>query len=163
VCVRKADFEGFGNFWLISWYHFWVIEEWMKEDRSVWVGKSPGLMRGRWVACMTALFTASLPGMPQWPGTHMKMTLDEVGFREMSRMCMQLTKGWRESGFEMAEMEAREWGADEEFWVMMFSRHRRKAWSSAVSTSVQTCEFGLLLKSLVLFFRSDWIRRWNRV
>jgi len=37
-------------------------------------------------------------------------------------------------------MEAREseimrkiWGADEEFWVM-FSRHRRMAWSSAVST-----------------------------
>ena len=41
----------------------------------------------------------------------------------------------------MAEMEAKEseimrkiWGADEEFWVMMFSRHRRMAWSSAVNT-----------------------------
>jgi len=69
----------------------------------------------------------------------MKMTLDEVVFREMSRMCMRLTKGW--SGFEMAEMEAREseimrkiWGADKEFWVMMFSRHRRMAWSLAMNT-----------------------------
>jgi len=26
-------------------------------------------------------------------GTHMKMTLDEVVFRAMSRMCMPLTKG----------------------------------------------------------------------
>jgi len=41
----------------------------------------------------------------------------------------------------MAEIEASEpeimrkiWGADEEFWVMMFSRHRRMAWSSAVNT-----------------------------
>jgi len=41
----------------------------------------------------------------------------------------------------MAEMEAGEpviirkiWGADEEFWVMMFSRHRRMAWNSAVNT-----------------------------
>ena len=38
-------------------------------------------------------------------------------------------------------MEAREskvmrkiWGADEEFWMMMFLRHRRMAWSSAVNT-----------------------------
>jgi len=41
----------------------------------------------------------------------------------------------------MPKMEAREseiirkiWGADEEFWVMMFSRHRRMAWSWAVNT-----------------------------
>jgi len=37
------------DFWSVhSWCHFIVMEEWMKEDRSVWVGKSPGLMRGRW-------------------------------------------------------------------------------------------------------------------
>ena len=40
-------------------------------------------------------------------------------------------------------MEAREseimrkfWGADEEFWEMMFQGHRRMAWSSAVNTDV---------------------------
>jgi len=97
------------DFWSVqSWCHFLVIEEGMKEDRSVWVGKSPGLMRGRWAACLTTLSTASLPGMPGWPGTRMKMTLDEVVLQKMSRMCIRLTKGWRESGFEMAEMEARE-------------------------------------------------------
>jgi len=59
----------------------------------------------------------------------MKKTLDEVVLREVSRMCMRLTKRRRESGFVMVEMKAREseiirkiWGADEEFWVMMFSR-----------------------------------------
>jgi len=69
------------DFWSVqSWCHFSVMEKWMKKDRSVWVGKSPGLMRGRWVACLAALSTAALPGMPQWPGTHEKM-LDGVVFR----------------------------------------------------------------------------------
>jgi len=68
--------------------------------------------------------------------------------------------------FEMAEMEAREseimrkiWGADEEFWVMMFSRHRRMAWS--YTDAVFRClkmKFSLPLRKPVLFFRSDWIR-----
>jgi len=47
-------------------------------------------------------------------------------------------QGVKESGFEMeareSEIMRKICGADEEFWVMMFSRHRRMAWNSAVNT-----------------------------
>jgi len=45
-------------------------------------------------------------------------------------------QGVKKSDFEMSkkreyEITRKIWGADEEFWVMMFSRHRRMVWSSA--------------------------------
>ena len=49
----------------------------------------------------------------------MKKTLDEVVLREVSRMCMRLTKRRRESGFEMAEMETTESEIMRKFGVRM--------------------------------------------
>ena len=78
----------------------------MNAERSELVGRSPALTRGKFVACLIALSTISLPTILQWPGTHLKVILVSVLRRENSKVRIRVTRGWVESRSEVAEREA---------------------------------------------------------
>ena len=88
-------------FWQSSCHFYW---SWMNVERSELVGRSQALTRGKFVTYLAALSTISLPAIPQWPETHMKVILVlSVLWREDSKIWIRVTRGWEESRPEISK------------------------------------------------------------
>ena len=125
------------DFWSVP---SWCRNKWRRIGQCGW-GKVQGwCVAGEWLDWLLCLpphcQVCRNDREPTWKWLWMKWCLERwvecvCGWPRGAESVVLRWPRWRIDSLKLWE---KDWGADEEFWGMMFSRRRRMAWSSTVNT-----------------------------